>query len=43
MFLTHKEYHSLMNLRAAVNSIFAITGFRFIEKENYEALKVDPR
>jgi len=32
-----------MNLRAVVNSIFAITGFRFIAKENYDVLRMDPR
>jgi len=32
-----------MNLRAVVNWIFAITGFRFIAKENYDVLRMDPR
>lgn len=32
-----------MHLRASLNSFLAVTGFRLIAQENYEALSVDPR
>ena len=32
-----------MNLRTAVNSLFAISGYRLINRHNYEALRLDPR